>query len=79
VLSAVEEELSLAVSRLVPKRMNDNGIVATGKRGTIERFEPSITILLNKMLKLYVESYKVGFYHIEVGLEVSCQTLGLHK
>jgi hypothetical protein len=70
VLSGIEEELGLAVSRLIPKRVGDKAILEIWKRhvgaGTIERFNPSVAILLNKMLKAYVEFYEVGFYHIEV-------------
>jgi len=72
VISDIDIKDVLAVSRLIPKRMGDSGSLGIGKRyakkDNIGRFDPSVAILLNKFLQVWVESYLVGLYHIEVSL-----------
>ena len=72
VISEIDLKDVLAVSRLIPKRMADSRSLDIGKqyaeKDNIGRFDPSVAILLNKFHKVWVESYLVGLYHIEVSL-----------
>jgi hypothetical protein len=82
VISGIDGKNVVAVSRLIPKRTGNSGSLAIWKRyaetENIGRFDPSVAILLNGFLKVWVESYSVGLHHIEVSLVILSYKLGPH-
>jgi hypothetical protein len=68
-----KQPVSLIAAHLVPKRLGDNGAkeVATrfvGAIGTrnIHKFHPTLGILLFRPLDIFVDRFKLGFYHDKV-------------